>query len=67
MEFTINGRKYEVTSIEKMGTLASADFSNRGFEGIYYFAKSLPIGRQRKTFTGMFFRNRVTGEFISAT
>ena len=66
MKFQDGIRIYEVTESTSMDASAAADFARRGFESIYYFAKSEPVGRQRKTFEGLFLRSASTGEFINA-
>ena len=65
MKFQAGIREYEVTESKKMSEAAWADFRSRGFDGYFYFAKSEPVGRQRKVFQGLFVRS-LTGEFTNA-
>lgn len=41
-----------------------ADLIARGFDGIVYNGKSNPFGKQRKLFTGIFYRVAKTGEYL---
>jgi hypothetical protein len=64
MKFQAGIRIYEVAETKAMNDAAKADFQRRGFDGTYYFAKSEPVGRQRKVFEGLFVRS-LTGEFTN--
>ena len=66
MTFRHESREYEVTSTEIAPKLFLAHLVGRGFDGWVYTATSAPVGKQRKTFSGMFFRSASNGEFISA-
>ena len=61
----VNGtkREYEITSIRNDGVNLTRELLKNGWDGNVYFAISRPIGKQRKEYTGMFYRNLKTGEF----
>lgn len=66
-QFTIGNRLYQVTDDQApVGQALENDLRRRGFDGKIYFATSKPVGRQRKTFYGMFYRSAKTQEFIVA-
>ncbi|HUN01053.1 MAG TPA: hypothetical protein PLI96_11300 [Halothiobacillus sp.] len=52
--FEFDGRIYEVINYKTPRNVAEHLKSN-GWDGFVYIAKSYPIGRQRKVFTGMFY------------
>lgn len=66
MQAIIDKRVYTMTEMQGMENLKS-DLLSRGWDGLIYEGLSLPVGRQRKTFQGLFFRSARTGEFVSAT
>lgn len=65
MQINANGRTYKVLEVIENAATA-AHFGGRGFDGNLYMAEAAPVGRQRKTFTGMFLRSVKTGQFVSA-
>lgn len=65
MKATINNRTYTMTAQPELQNL-KAHLLSRGFDGVMYQGISLPEGRQRKTFQGLFYRSAKTGEFVSA-
>lgn len=66
MKFQIEGREYQIIETKPMTAASSESFVRRGFEGVFYFAKSEPTGRQRKVFEGLFLRGLKDGKFINA-
>lgn len=62
--FNHNNREWNVTEIDAAGANLVADLKARGFDGNFYHAKSLPVGRQRKAMFGSFLRSAKTGEFV---
>ena len=59
---TINGRTFELTQQAELPRLA-ADLKSRGFDGNTWVGVSQPTGRQRKTFTVLFYRTQA-GAFV---
>lgn len=60
-----DGRTYTVTEVHRPERLA-ADLIGRGFDGACYVAEARPVGRQRVTRSGMFFRSARSGRFVAA-
>jgi len=67
--FTLNNRIYEIEKVIGSNEMPylSRDLKERGWDGNLYYASSYPTGRQRKYFTGVFYKSVKTGEFVSAT
>jgi hypothetical protein len=65
MQAIINNRSYTMTEQQGLENL-KLHLLSRGFDGLAYEGISLPVGRQRKIFKGLFFRSAKTGEFVSA-
>ena len=59
-----NGRTFEITSSEKAGAHLAERLISKGFEPNLYLGTSNPTGRQRRSYTGMFYR-RNDGAFVS--
>lgn len=60
-----DGRTYTVTEEHRPDRL-EADLIRRGFDGACYVAEARPVGRQRVTRCGMFFRSARDGRFVAS-
>lgn len=57
------GRNYTLTA-EQVGANLAADMIARGFEAAVFYGVSQPVGRQRKTFSAMFYKSAKDGHFV---
>ena len=63
MSTTHEGRIYNLTEDARDLKSLRADLIARGYDGSTWFGESKPVGRQRVTFHGMFYR-KPSGEFV---
>ena len=64
MTATAKNREFEITSREPAGKFLAEALISKGFEPNLYKGISRPVGRQRRTYIGMFYR-RANGSFVS--
>ena len=57
------GRVYQLRAEAQNLPALRADMIARGWDGVVYHGVIIPVGRQRKTLTAIFYRSGVTGEF----
>ncbi len=60
---THNGRKYILTAYPDELPHLRAEMLRNGWDGTTYVGISEPVGRQRRTMTGTFYRAENTGQF----
>ena len=58
MTTTVNGRTFQLIKIQTNHPLTDADLIARGFDGTMWHGTSAPVGRQRITKTGLFYRTQ---------
>jgi hypothetical protein len=59
-----NARIFTMQSIDPAGKFLAEELLKKGFESNLYLGVSKPTGRQRRTYTAMFYR-KLTGEFVN--
>jgi hypothetical protein len=57
-------RTFTMESVEPAGKFLAEELAKKGFESNLYLGTSKPTGRQRRTYTAMFYR-KLTGEFVN--
>jgi hypothetical protein len=57
-------RTFTMQSVDPAGKFLAEELLKKGFESNLYIGVSEPTGRQRRTYTAMFYR-KLTGEFVN--
>jgi len=57
-------RTFTMQSVDPAGKFLAEELLKKGFESNLYLGVSNPTGRQRRTYTAMFYR-KLTGEFVN--
>jgi hypothetical protein len=62
---TAKGRTFQLTRADDPFPMLEADLISRGYDGTIWYGLSAPVGRQRVTISGIFYRT-VNGRFDPA-